>query len=166
MADFDLALPYVLSWEGGYSDQSADRGGPTNFGITEETARASGYSGDMRGFTKEHAAEIYRRKYWRFAALDDQRVATKIFDMVVNFGPGHAIRIVQEALNGIDAGLSVDGAYGPRTENTINAVQPGKMLDLLVQDCIDHYTAIVHRDPTQAVFLKGWLRRAQAVPNA
>ena len=40
----------VISREGGYADQSADRGGATRWGITEAVARAHGYRGDMRAF--------------------------------------------------------------------------------------------------------------------
>lgn len=39
----------ILSLEGGYVNNPADRGGATNWGITEATARAFGYKGDTRG---------------------------------------------------------------------------------------------------------------------
>lgn len=165
MADFDLAMPYVFANEGGYSDLESDRGGATAFGITELTARQTGYSGSMRDFTRAQAADIYHRRYWRFTPIDDQRVATKLMDMFVNFGPGHATRIVQQALNALEADLTVDGIYGPMTENTINAVQPDRLLGVLVQGCIDYYGAIVHHSPDQGVFLKGWTRRAKRVPD-
>ena len=158
-------MPYIFANEGGYSNLAADHGGATSFGITEATARASGYSGDMRELTKDQASEIYHRKYWRFTPLDDQRVATKLMDLSVNLGPGRATRLAQQALNQMDAGVEVDGIYGPLTESTINSVAPGQFLEHLIQVSIDHYSAVVHHDPTQAVFLKGWLRRAQRVPN-
>jgi len=49
--------------EGGYVNNPADKGGPTNFGITEAVARAQGYAGSMQSLPREEAAEIYTRLY-------------------------------------------------------------------------------------------------------
>ncbi|WP_276203058.1 glycosyl hydrolase 108 family protein, partial [Enterobacter hormaechei] len=35
----------ILGKEGGYVDHPNDKGGPTNWGITQATARAHGYTG-------------------------------------------------------------------------------------------------------------------------
>lgn len=47
--------------EGGYVDHPSDKGGPTRWGITQTTARAHGYTGDMRnppsGNSKANPAE-------------------------------------------------------------------------------------------------------------
>ncbi len=41
----------ILGKEGGYVNHPDDKGGPTNWGITQATARAHGYVGDMRDLT-------------------------------------------------------------------------------------------------------------------
>lgn len=53
----------LLDREGGYVNHPADRGGPTNFGITEAVARAHGFKGLMRNLPRGDAAAIYTRFY-------------------------------------------------------------------------------------------------------
>lgn len=38
----------IIALEGGYVFNPKDKGGATHWGITEATARAHGYAGDMR----------------------------------------------------------------------------------------------------------------------
>ena len=82
----------VLGKEGGYVDHPDDKGGPTQWGITQNTARAHGYRGDMRDLTREQALEILEADYWygpRFdqvAALSSD-IAAELCDTGVNMGP-------------------------------------------------------------------------------
>jgi lysozyme family protein len=62
--------------------------------------------------------------------------------------------------------LDVDGIWGPKTEASVNAVEPETMLRLLCELSADRYRGIVERRPTSQKFLKGWLRRAEEVPRA
>ena len=48
----------ILGKEGGYVDHPSDKGGPTRWGITQTTARAHGYTGDMRNLPRETAKQI------------------------------------------------------------------------------------------------------------
>ena len=188
MAIFDLALPFCLRHEGGWSNDPADPGGATNFGITLNVFMGLGRDADLNGdgvpgdldldhdgdvdvddlkrLTPELAGAIYKRLYWRFNGLTDQRVATKTFDLGVNMGVKTVVRMVQEALNDLGAGLTPDGIWGPRTESCVNAVHPDRMLDLLCMDAAAHYHEIVAHRPTSQKFLKGWLKRAAEVPSA
>ena len=54
----------VIDREGGYVNHPADRGGPTNWGITIAVARHHGYTGDMRALSRQQAAAIYAADYW------------------------------------------------------------------------------------------------------
>ena len=166
-ASFDIALPYVLKHEGGWSDDPSDPGGATMQGITLGTAVRHGI-GDkaaLKAITPQQVAAIYRTDYWRFDLVDDQRVATKLFDMAVNMGLRTAVRIAQEALNTLDACVEVDGQWGPQTRDTINAVSPDHMLRLLSTESADYYHAIAQKRPESGKFLKGWLKRAAEVPE-
>jgi len=60
----------VIGREGGYSNHSADTGGPTPWGVTEAVARAHGFAGDMRSFLREEAVAVYRRLYWLRPGFD------------------------------------------------------------------------------------------------
>ena len=168
MASFDTALPFVLKHEGGWSDNPADPGGATMQGITLATAQRHGImtKAALRASTPEQRAAIYKADYWQFDGIDDQRVATKIFDMAVNFGRKTAVGMVQDALNDVGASLIPDGVYGPKTEASINAVDPGRMLGLLCVESEQRYRGIVADRPKSRQFLAGWLRRAKEVPNA
>jgi lysozyme family protein len=167
MAIFEKALPYILRHEGGWADDPDDPGGATNQGITLAVAQRHGIpdKAALRAITPEQVAAIYDADYWRFNGLVDQRVATKIFDMSVNMGRKMAVRLTQEVLNDLGAGLDQDGSYGPLTEQATNAVNPDRMLELLCMVSAEHYKCIVDSRPQSAKFLKGWLIRASEVPR-
>lgn len=170
MALLALALPLTLRHEGGWSDDPDDPGGATMRGITLETARQHGIAskGELRQISDEKIEEIYRASFWNKIqgdAIDDQRVAAKFFDMAVNFGPITAGKLMQQALNELGAGLEVDGNIGPKTVASINAVSAEVMLPALCEAAKRRYLGIVERRPTSEKFLKGWLRRAEWVPN-
>src|SRR3546814_16453177 len=60
----DALLDRLLAKEGGFVDHPADRGGPTNWGITSAVARGEGFMGDMDALPQSLARSIYRRRYW------------------------------------------------------------------------------------------------------
>jgi lysozyme family protein len=165
MADFAKALAYTLRHEGGWSDDPADPGGATNFGITLKTAQRYGIrtKEELRAMGLERVAEIYEAGYWLFGGVEDQRVATKLFDMAVNMGPGTAIRLLQRAL--FPPGGPVDGRWGPGTLSATNGLGAETLLPRLCHQSAERYKDIAARRPASAKFLKGWLRRAVEVPN-
>ena len=67
---FDKIFEYILMVEGGYSNDKADKGGKTKYGIIEVEARKYGYKGDMKDLTKEIAEDIYKNKYYLSNNLD------------------------------------------------------------------------------------------------
>lgn len=167
MAQIGPALAFVLPHEGGYSNHPSDKGGPTNYGITQETARRHGYTGDMRELTLDFAQQIYGAEYW--PGLDDvenQAVASKILDLRVNFGVSGGNRIVQQAVNNlVEPPTAVDGRWGPDTLNSVNSCDPAMLLDELATVAAARYQAIADANPAQEVFLRGWLKRALDLPE-
>ena len=162
MANFEWAVNDVFRKEGEYSDNPADHGGKTRWGITEAVARKHGYDGDMKEFPRERALAIYRSDYWDAVRGDDlpNELGIRMLDFAVNAGPGRAIRALQKAL-----GVTEDGVFG---KATLDALLFSKQADVNYVPLIEarvrieqlrHYRDIVRRDPTQGAFLLGWITR-------
>lgn len=152
MARFDLAIPIVIWNEGGLTGDPNDRGGLTNFGISQRSYPNL----DIATLTQQDAVNIYHRDFWKFDGIMNQQLADKVFDATVNMGHT-AIKILQRLV-----GVSDDGVYGPATEKAINVMNPGALLGQFRSALVDHYEAIVAADPSQVKFLSGWLRRARS----
>jgi len=158
MADFSKAIGYVLANEGGYVNNPSDPGGETNFGISK---RAYPYV-DIKNLTRDEAAAIYQRDYWKFDEMASQRVATKLFDACVNMGPSQAVRLLQLALGAVEVGPPVvaDGKLGPETIAHANAADEEKLLDEFKARLAKFYAEEAINGTGMAGFLLGWLRRA------
>ncbi|NOU11403.1 MAG: hypothetical protein HOO98_15500 [Nitrospira sp.] len=88
MADFTKAVEGVLQREGTFSDQLTDRGGKTNYGISQKQYPNL----DLASLTRERAIEIYRRDYWQpqFDKIASQKVAFAPFRSLTAY-PSHGI---------------------------------------------------------------------------
>jgi lysozyme family protein len=175
MAEFDLSIDFVLAHEGGYVDHPSDPGGATKYGISLRWLRSQKVDIDGDGdidecdiakLTRAEARELYRERIWnraRLGEIDSQVIATKVFDMVVNFGPRSGTKRLQQALNAIKASekrLRVDGRIGPKTLAATNAADPTELLNAIRAAQADHYRYLAEKNPTFEVFLAGWLNRA------
>lgn len=156
MASFDQAIGTVLAHEGGYSFNPSDPGGETNFGISKRAYPNL----DIKHLTEAQAEDIYRQDYWRYDGIQSQDVATKVFDMAVNFGPPTAHRLLQLALQGLGQAVTVDGILGPQTLSATNAVDPARLLQELRAQGAVRYADIAAGNPGERTFLLGWMRRA------
>ena len=153
MARFDLAIEKTLKWEGGYSNDPADAGGETNWGISKRSYPDL----DIKSLTRDEAIAIYLRDYWRYGDIIDQPLSEKIFDMAVNLGPLQTHRLLQRTL-----GLPADGIFGPQTLAKVNACDPDALLLELRAITAEFYARLVLRNPSQERFLRGWMRRSVA----
>ena len=165
MDRFDDMVKVVLKFEGGYVNNPADKGGETNYGITAATAHGAGYTGAMKDMTVDQAKAIYRKLYWEkpgFDKITDDSLAMALFDQGVNMGTGTAVKNLQQAYNYLNSEvIQVDGLLGPNTVQAVNSYKyPADLLNCLNGVRISRYLEIVENNPTQKVFLRGWLRRA------
>jgi hypothetical protein len=166
----DQMIEAILRREGGFADHPADRGGPTNFGITLKTLaswrKQPVDANDVRSMKVDEAREIYRTRYYSLPKINELPVLLQplTFDMSINHGPGTAIKLLQRVLNENGQQCRVDGSIGDETvasaQAACNAVGDG-LINGLVDKRIAFYEAIVANDESQRVFLKGWLRRAR-----
>ena len=101
----DQIIEGILGKEGGYVDHPSDKGGPTRWGITQTTARAHGYTGDMRNLPRETAKQILLSDYWTGPRFDQVAslstlLADELCDTGVNMGPSVASKFFQRWLAG------------------------------------------------------------------
>ena len=166
MANFEVAVNKVLEFEGGLTDNPQDRGGLTNFGISQRSFPNI----DIRALTVDKAKDIYRNTHnywngsdlWEFNGVIDQAVASKLLDMRVNMGVRKADELIQSAVNHAGETVRIDGSFGPRTLLAVNSLDPERLLHELRYISSIRYVKIVITDPSQAKFLNGWLWRAAA----
>lgn len=168
--------------EGVYSNHPLDKGGPTKFGITEQTARAYGYNGDMKELSEELAIEIYYKKFWTAPKFDwvepiDPILAERLFDWGVNSNPPTPVKYLQRILNVLNrqandfADISADGLVGTETIYALREMVKKRGQDglkvvrfMLQSQQSNFYFAIAERDATQETFEYGWqLNRAMGV---
>ena len=159
---FNSIFEYILDVEGGYSNDKADKGGKTKYGIIEAEARKYGYKGDMKDLSKEIAEDIYKNKYYLSNNLDkikDKRVALSIADWTINSG-NWGTKKAQQTVNILKGDvLVVDGVLGEKSIQAINSINPEMFLTQYHELQRKFYKAIVDNNPSQSVFLKGWLNR-------
>jgi lysozyme family protein len=173
MASFDNSVKEMIIEHEGvkFTNRPNDRGGPTKFGITlrffKECLGDHKTVEDLKNLTQEQALDIYEKFIWndyRFSRFLDQKVANKVFDMVVNMGDVQAVKILQRACNDFGAWLPlvVDGILGSKTVGFANNVNSAALLLQIKKRCVRFYLDIIDRDPKQIENKKGWLRRAES----
>jgi len=153
MADPNVAIIKTLHNEGGFVDNPADRGGPTNMGITQADLPGT----PIQSLTIAQAEAYYSEHYWKplYSQIADQDVANKLFDMGVLFGVGTVVIFLQTCLK-LEP---TDGAFGPNTLEATNEADPASLLVAFKSVLMTHATTIGSTNPTQRQFVKGWWNR-------
>jgi lysozyme family protein len=162
-ARFDACMPFIFKAEGGYADNPADPGGPTNYGITLATLRA--YEGDpnltaedVKKLTPAVAREIYRTAYWNRmqcgalpAGLD-----LEVFDFGVNSGPAESVKTLQRLV-----GVTQDGSVGPITLAAVRQFNVGDLIGRFAQARLAFYQSL-----NMPEFEQGWATRVAQIQTA
>ena len=138
--NFQKAIKHLFRLEGGYSNNKNDKGGETNYGITQKTynlyiKKQNFQNKTVKQITKEEAISIYYQEYWLLSGASkifDFKLAYLLFDSCVN----HGVSIGKKLYKNANADFE-------------------KFIDLRRE----RYYAIVKNNPTQKIFLKGWLNR-------
>src|SRR5690348_4017146 len=164
MADnFDTCLDFTLKAEGGYSDNPADSGGPTNMGITLATYRQWSDNPNLgalqvQDMSERTARAIYRSLYWNPLRADalPAGVDLSVFDMGVNAGIWGSARLLQRALGFI--GEEVDGCVGAESLDAAAKCDPRTLvIDLAARQAADYRSLAGF-----STFGTGWLNRTGA----
>lgn len=160
MADPTILRPFILSWEGGFSNHPKDPGGATMKGITLETFRhfygSSRTVEDLKNITDEQWLSIFRRGYWDVWMADrihSQSIANLLVDWIWASGPA-IIPKVQLLL-----GVKQDGVVGPVTLGALNTPDSVAMFQRIwnrrktfIESCKGYNT-----------FGNGWINRLNSI---
>lgn len=170
---FKKAVAVVFDHEGYFSDDKADRGGATKFGVSLRflVAEKIDIDGDgdsdlddILALTKTDADRIYFEKFWqkyRFDRIIDEQVAIKLFDTSINTGNSRAARIAKKAINKVVVGhIDVDGNFDDETIALINNLSPDLFLKAYRAEQAAFYEALIKQTPEYEVFRNGWKKRA------
>lgn len=157
MADFRKAVKFVLEKEGHLSNDSADEGGLTKFGISTKAYPDL----DIRGLTKEQAIDIYRRDYWepQLCGLMEDWLAIVVFGTSVIMGVWKAAMLVQQSINMCGGSLVEDGDIGPKTIAAVKQMDQTKLGMYVLAERLKFCTRLCRKKPSQKRFLSGWVNR-------
>jgi len=161
---FEAAFKFMIAHEGGYINDSKDRGGATKFGISKRSYPKI----NIKSLTIDDAKAIYKRDFWdnqRYKDINDITLSIKIFDLSVNMGPINAHKLIQKALNCEGGNILEDGVLGSRTITTVNNSDISSLIKALIKEAENYYTNLVKEDPNQKKFLNGWITRARSMPD-
>lgn len=118
---FQVALTQVLDFEGGFT---IDDGGPTNYGVTQDTYNSYRFK-SVRDISSVEVADIYQKMYWLASKCDQIDVISAAmseihFDCAVNCGIGSIGRKLHPSVGADELlqrtlGVTEDGVIGPIT---------------------------------------------------
>lgn len=148
MDAFETAIQWVLKAEGAESNDPADPGGFTRYGISQR----SHPNVDVKTLTESDAIEIYRKQYWQAYGLEKlpRPIAIAVFDGCVQHGPRSAIRMLQCALR-----VEIDGVIGMVTLAACYKADEEELLMSFLARRGVYYANLSHF----ARFGYGWFRR-------
>lgn len=168
---FMFHVEQVLEIEEGFSNHKDDRGGRTQWGITERD-----YPGLWQGDhapTREESIQVYWEDFWRRLGLHRLKswdLQAEVFDAAVNCGRGNAAKFLQHAYNTLSEyygwqRLKEDGKVGPKTIRQINRwckrTPPIESTAALVR-LTNHFQGDYYLDLLRLrVFLVGWYAKRQ-----
>jgi hypothetical protein len=160
----------LKQWEANPVNQAKDRGGRTNWGVTEATykARAAGAGLDpstaaFEAMTKDQA-KLIGKQFWReslAAEINNDGVAVVVADWYWG-APNRSLRdalkaVLADFLETLPPPEEIDGQIVP----LLNSIkEPNKVVVALTEKRLDFHREVVRKSPGQGVFLHGWMGRA------
>ena len=167
MAKIDSCALKLWDLEGGFCNHPKDKGGATNRGVTFEVFKQWRHTqgrpiptiDDLRELTFTEYCNILRWHSWdewQADKINSQQVAEILVDWVYNSG-SWGIKKPQAFL-----GLKPDGLVGAKTLKAVNDYDPRLLFTHIKSMRKEFYLNIVKANPSQKVFLKGWLNRIES----
>jgi lysozyme family protein len=142
--NFDTCFKYLMVDEGGYTNDPADSGGATNYGITIKDYRLyinkNGTPADVKKLTITQAKAIYKSKYWD--ALGCDSLPSGVDNACFNYG--------------VLAGI---GRPKANLKKFANIKDPDKLIDAMCDEMKSFLNRLADRRPKDERFRKGWNNR-------
>jgi peptidoglycan L-alanyl-D-glutamate endopeptidase CwlK len=180
------AIAFALKWEGGKNYEGtatgahtmlnpADKGGPTNMGITLPTLAKALAEGvipphvTLDGITREQVEAIYKFNYWKHYGWDELSHPVSLCALDCSINHGGFAWILQRACVDMGAQIAIDGKFGPATKDALKKCStsvPMQMAQAVVNQRKVYYDRIVAKDPGQQANLNGWYNRLKAMAVA
>jgi lysozyme family protein len=168
---FQKCLKKLFQTEGFFSDRPYDLGGATKYGITlaslSSFRKAAVSKKDVMELTEAEAIKFYFEMYWTPLRCDeygDDLLALVVFDQAVNRGIGTVIKDLQLILNNdFKKVVKIDGVLGSETLLSLKDVDKLSLSLFIILLAQQRYCRIVEKNPTQIVFITGWINRTQAL---
>lgn len=162
----DAIITEILKREGWdkFTDHPADRGGPTKWGITQDSWSAfigrAATVDDVRKITELQAREFYRHRHVvapGFDHINDAALRELAIDAGVNHGIGWAAKTLQQIV-----GARIDGDIGPESLRAINAAPAHALYLRLCAARFRLYGRLTTKDPKlQAAKAAGFRLQAE-----
>ena len=166
----DEIIDGIVRREGSrFTNDPADHGGPTKFGITLRDLREWRHdpnlrADDVEALEEDEARAIYRARYIEgpgFLAIADDWLRAFIVDAGVLQGPRNAVKFLQRALN-----VPSDGVLGPVTLAALAGADLTHLRRAVLRERVQHLLACALVDvppdvvsSTNLKFLRGWMNR-------
>lgn len=172
MANFEIAYAPTAQIEAGYSNDVHDLGGETYAGLTRRDwpnwdgwKTIDSFKGQPKFISiinssqqlKDSVKQLFKANYWdtiKGDLINDQQVASQVFDTAINMGVGTASKMLQNA-----AEVKIDGIIGQQTINAVNALNGLNLYNAFIALRKAKYEVIIANNPSQEVFRKSWLSR-------
>ncbi len=157
-----------------YTNRASDGGGPTKYGITGRTLRdwrrsnamhvptnGASIESAIQALSRKEAVEIYINRFIkepRFAEINNFNLRHLVVDTGVLHGRRRAARWLQRVVE-----VKTDGFVGPNTLDAINWRDQHGATEVYKKLLARRYTGFadyVQSQPSQLVFLEGWVNRA------
>lgn len=163
--DFGATMDLMFNLEGKKSDDPRDRGGRTNFGVTQSTYNRWRDSKnlprqDVFKITKDEAMQLYKKNFWGIIGGDKlpQKTAMALMSFALTDGPEDSVRLVQRMLK-----IPATGYMGPATLAKINKLV-AKYGDEGFANKVLNRQIIRYKNDEQAhIYGRGWVNRANKV---